>query len=138
VRNQQTFEEFQSRVRTGDLPQLIDVGARALEIIGFECRLGLRNEICDFLWILRSVSDSRRRRLRSVALRSKNFDAQEYYGECNGETAADHHRKAFGIGFVRSRLVVGASSSGHCRRFCERIPASARRRLRWFQRRDSL
>jgi hypothetical protein len=69
------------------------------------------------------VSDGRCRRLWSVALGTKNFDAQEYNGERNGKTAADHHRQAFAIEFVRWRLVVGASSSGHCRRFRERIPA---------------
>jgi hypothetical protein len=127
-------------MRRRHLPQLINISLRGLEIVGLESGLGLCNEIRDFLWILRSMSDRWRCRSRSVALRAEDFDAKEHDSECDGQAAADHHREPLGIEFFRGRFVVGTSSPGHCRRFGECISTrSSARRLLWrFQRWDPL
>jgi hypothetical protein len=104
-------------MRGGHLSQLINVTTSGLEIICLERGLGLRNEIRDFLRILRSVSDRWRCGLRSVALRTKHFDAEEHDSEYNREAAADHYREPLGVEFFRGRFVIGTSSPGHRRCF---------------------
>jgi hypothetical protein len=86
-------------MRRRNLPQLVDVSARGLEIVSLECLFGLGDEIRDFLRVLRRMSNGRRWS-RSFALRTKYFEAEEDYGEDDGETATDHHRDAFGIEFL--------------------------------------
>jgi hypothetical protein len=122
-------------MRRRNLPQLVDVGARGLEVVSLKCLFGLCDEIRDLPRVLWRLSNGRRWP-RSFALRTKHFEAEEHHGKYDGETATDHHREAFGIEFFRIRLVVGPSRSGHCRGFRERIRigstrSPARRILRW-------
>jgi hypothetical protein len=79
----------------------------------------LCDEIRDFLRVLWRMNNGRRSCPRRFTLRTKHFEAEEHHDEDDGDTATDHHRKAFGIELFRIRLVVGASRPGHCRRFRE-------------------
>jgi hypothetical protein len=85
-------------MRRRTLPQLVDVSARGLEIVSLECLFGLCDEIRDFLRVLWRMCHGRRWP-RSFTLRTKYFEAEEHYGEYDGETATDHDRDAFGIEF---------------------------------------
>jgi hypothetical protein len=85
-------------MRRRNRPQLVDVSARGLEIVSLECRFGLCDEIRDIMRVLWRMSNGRRWP-RRFALRTKYLEAEEHYGEYDGETATDHHRDALGIEF---------------------------------------
>jgi hypothetical protein len=87
-------------MRRRNLPQLVDSSARGLEIVSFECLFGLCDEIRDFLREFWRMSNGRRSRPRSFALRAKHLEAEKHYDEYSGETATDHHRAAFDIEFL--------------------------------------
>jgi len=100
-------------MRRGQLPQLVHIGARGLEIIRLECSFNLRNEFRDLTRIFRGMGDYRRRNLGCLALGAKHFETQEHHNGNDGNAAADHRCQAFRIKLVRSRVVVAPRGAGH-------------------------
>jgi hypothetical protein len=65
---QQTVEERQARMRRCELPKLVDIRARALEVIRRESRFGLRDQINYFLRVFRRVNHRGRSRAGRLTL----------------------------------------------------------------------
>jgi hypothetical protein len=106
-------------MRRRNLPQLVDIRLRSVEIIALERRFGFRNQIRDFLRILRSLNDSGGCRMWRLAPGSKQLESKHHHDQHGSGTAADHHSQPPGIEFLRGRFEVGARSPRHCRRLGE-------------------
>jgi len=100
-------------MRRRQLPQLIHIGSRGLEIIRLESSFNPRNEVRDLTRIFRRMSDHRRRSPGCFALRAKHLETQEHHNSNDGNTATDHRCQAFRIKLVRSCLVVATRGTGH-------------------------
>jgi hypothetical protein len=65
---QQTIEECQARMRRCQLPKLVDIRTRGLEVVRLESGFGLRDQINYFLRVFRRVYNGGRCRTRRLTL----------------------------------------------------------------------
>jgi hypothetical protein len=86
-------------MRGCELPQLLDIGPRALEIVSLESRFRLRDQIGYFLRILRCVNNRGWRRMGRSAVRTEQFESEDHDCQHDGSTTADHDCQAPGVEF---------------------------------------
>jgi hypothetical protein len=108
-------------MRRRNLPQSVDVSVRGLEVVGLQRVFGFRDQVDNFLRILRSSNNRRRRGTRRFTLGTEQLECKEHDGEHDGGTAANHDCQAPRIEFFCRRLEVGPSRPRHCGRFGERV-----------------
>jgi hypothetical protein len=88
-------------MRGCELPQLLDIGPRALEIVRLESRFRLRDQIGYFLRILRCVNNRGCRRMGRFAVRTEQFESEYHHSQHDGGSSADDQGQAPGVEFFR-------------------------------------